>query len=104
MDYINQTNGQYHKVGIAGRLSLFVSNDNIGTHWLVTRDDEIIHKDYHSRPSVKLLRQRESEWNLSFTRWGKEPKPFPSAVPEGTPNNWSRYENSSADFYGQKGY
>ena len=103
-DYMRISSGQYHKVGEAGRLGLWVANDNIGTHWLVTRAEELVFKDYHQRPSVRLLRQRESEWNLAFTRWGKEPKPFSASVPEGTPTNWKRVENSSAEFSGRKGY
>ena len=99
-DYISDNSGQYHKVGIAGRLSLYTAKDNIGTHWLVTRDEEIIHKDYYGRPSIRLLRQRESEWNLAHSRCGSEPKPFPSAVPEGTPTNWKRYENPASSFTG----
>ena len=60
-DFIRNKSGQYHKVGTAGRLSLYTAKDNIGTHWLVTRDEEVIYPDYYDRPSVKLLRQRESE-------------------------------------------
>lgn len=99
-DFIRNKSGQYHKVGTAGRLSLYTAKDNIGTHWLVTRDEEVIYTDYYDRPSVKLLRQRESEWNLAHSRCGNEPQPYPAAVPEGTPTNWKRHENTAASFTG----
>ena len=101
-DYYSDSSGQYHKVGIAGQLSLFVSNDNIGTHWLVTRNDEVIYKNYYSRPSVRLLRQRESEWNLSFTRMGNKPKPFSATISNDTPKTWARYDNPAGDFQGRR--
>ena len=85
--------GLYHKVGEAGRLSLFVAKDNMGTHWMVTLDGEIYEKDYRKRISVKQLRQRCAEWETVYRR--SDPDAVcPFALPEGTPTTWKRYEGA----------
>jgi len=101
--YRMEFDGQYHKVGEAGRLSLFVACDNIGTHWLVTLDGEVYHKNYYNRISVKRLRQQIVEWEVVWHRTQPDAV-CPFALPEGTPANWTRFENSAADFNGRKGY
>jgi transcription initiation factor TFIIIB Brf1 subunit/transcription initiation factor TFIIB len=88
-----EPDGQYHKVGEAGRLSLWVAKDNIGTHWMVTLDGEVYRKDYYKRISVKLLRQRCAEWETAARR--SDPDAVcPWGLPEGTPTNWKRYEGA----------
>ena len=101
--YRREFDGQYHKVGKAGRLSLFVANDNIGTHWLVTLDGEVYRKDYYKRISIRQLRQRCAEWEQAARR--SNPNAVcPWALPQGTPTNWARFDNPAADFNGYKGY
>ena len=95
-DYIQHPTGQYHKVGTAGRLSLYTSKDNIGTHWLATLDGEVYEQDYYNRPSIKGLRKAIDEWQQVW----KGAKDCPFALPEGTPTTWKRYENPAASFNG----
>ena len=98
--YRSERDGQYHKVGEAGRLSLFTAKDNIGTHWLVTLDGEVYHRNYNKRISVKRLRERITEWLECDAHSSKPEGVCPFALPKGTPTNWTRFNNPAATFNG----
>jgi hypothetical protein len=99
-DFILHPTGQYHKVGTAGRLSLYTAKDNIGTHWLVTLDEKVFDQNYWNRPSIKGLRKAIEEWKECDARSSKPLGMCPFDLPDGTPNAWKRYENPAASFNG----
>ena len=89
----------YLRVGQAGKLNLYIKKDNIGTHWLVTKENEIIYDDYYKRPSIRLLRKRDQEYIDVSTRSGV--KKSRVMVPKDTPTNWKAVPGS---VYSLSGY
>ena len=83
----------YHKVGEAGRLSLWITQANYGSlrtssHWLVTLDGEVYERDDYNKISLNKLRKAIAEWE-EFGRGAV----CPFALPEGTPKTWTKIDN-----------
>ena len=83
----------YHKVGEAGRLSLWITQANYGSlrtssHWLVTLDGEVYERDDYNKISLNKLRKAIAEWEEV---WRGAVCPF--ALPEGTPKTWTKIDN-----------
>ena len=95
--YRTEWNRGYHKVGEAGRFSLWVSQANYGTcrtssHWLVTLDEEVYQRDDYAKISLNKMRQRVGEWEEAHHR-SRPDAVCPFALPEGTPKTWKKIDN-----------
>ena len=91
----------YHKVGEAGRLSLWITQANYGSlrttsHWLVTLDGEVYNRDDNGRISLAKMHQQVGEWEAIHHRTRPDAV-CPFALPEGTPKTWKKIANDCVD-------